>query len=86
MRPLGPKDIVVGMIACYDKATFRRTANAVEINAKAKKAKVKSLLCPSSQTNDNVWHTKKRSFRWHFLPVANTLRLRHRIPPLEFGK
>ena len=80
MRTLGSKDIVAGIMACYDKATFRRTANAVEINAKAKKAKVKSLLCPSSQTNNNVWHIRKQAFRWNFLLVTNTLRLYHRIP------
>ena len=29
---LGRKDALAGMLACYDKATFRRTANVVDMN------------------------------------------------------
>ena len=34
MRNLGPMEAVAGMMACYNKATFRRTANVVDIGKK----------------------------------------------------
>jgi len=46
MRTLGTKDAVAGMVACYDKDTFRRTDNVVDINAELfAKAKIAQKAC-----------------------------------------
>ena len=55
---LGPKDAPAGMVACYDKATFRRTANVVDMNAE-----MVNDLCAKAKIAQKSWVNSSYSKR-----------------------